>query len=664
MDSGTGTGFEGTPPAASPSDGAHGSTGSTGAPAADGTETPPASTTPAALSLSMRRLAIADAAASSSSGGNGNGDGDGDDDDSAAASVEILSKVASFLSPGKTLHDVCMLAADRSDAAFIRQEYLENNLKYLTYVCWAIRNLQESFRSHSNYENHPDQIKAALLALKAGMQAWMRCNQWWKDASRSAFSSDQSSGVVEPPSLYETIEIEQQDRVSTEPAPSGRHMLMAVNSRCGLWGASGRREDWWKREYTHFIDVNGTRGESRDEDRELVQRARQHGDKVTLRLMHGSFANIFFDISLAVDLGLADVLNFQVDELRLAFDHSQLTDGVFCCAGVPFRRQCMPPLFHAFFQPDESIFDFLFLREGAIPSYDFLYELATILSGSWINGWNFDMHRVERFYRAIESKEMDVHLSYRWYTQPACSHHGYTPLDYTCRCFVETNGLGAHLIDLARLYLSCGAKLTMNALNEIKNLKRNVYHDKQNRKTLLMAGNLGAAQRQTKQMLDLLKQYKYGPPFRNFVRTEEDEEELLSVEDEPPAVPDAAVPVENPPAIASNDEEANVDAKKPSDTVPKKPSGAIAAMKPSGTVASNDEEANVDTKKPSGANVDTKKPSGTVASNDENANVDADQEEGSIVGPPANRTRAARALKDKSAAKPAATKTRRARRKG
>ena len=170
----------------------------------------------------------------------------------------------------------------------------------------------------------------------------------------------------------------------------------------------------------------------------------------------------------------------------------------------------MPPLFHAFFQADDSILDFLFLREGTIPHYDFLYELATIFSGSWTNGWNVDMHRVERYYRAIEGKDMETCFPSYGYTPPVCSFHGYTPLDYTCRCFMESDGLSPHLIDLARTYLSCGAKLTRNALNEIKTLKRNVYHDKRHRKKLLMAENLGVAQRQTKQMLDLLKEYKYG----------------------------------------------------------------------------------------------------------------------------------------------------------
>lgn len=185
MDSGTGTGFEGTPPAASPicSDGAHGSTGST-APAADGTETPPASTTPAALSLSMRRLAIANAAASSSSSGGGNGNGDGDDDDSAAASVEILSKVASFLSPGKTLHDVCMLAADRSDAAFIRQEYLKDNEEY---VIWSLRALEEKLPVAEWPHSSPELMDSLsthrqhFVKCRDNIVAWMEVNTDWRD---------------------------------------------------------------------------------------------------------------------------------------------------------------------------------------------------------------------------------------------------------------------------------------------------------------------------------------------------------------------------------------------------------------------------------------------------------------------------------------------------
>ena len=183
MDSGTGTGtgFEGTPPAASPSDGAYGSTGST-APAADGTETPPASTPPAALSLSMRRLAIANAAANSSSGGNGNGDGD--DDDSAAASVEILSKVASFLSPGKTLHGVCMLAADRSDAAFIRQEYLKDNEEY---VIWSLRALEEKLPVAEWPHSSPELMDSLsthrqhFVKCRDNIVAWMEVNTDWRD---------------------------------------------------------------------------------------------------------------------------------------------------------------------------------------------------------------------------------------------------------------------------------------------------------------------------------------------------------------------------------------------------------------------------------------------------------------------------------------------------
>ena len=178
MDSGSDIGFEGTPPAASPSDGAHGSTGST-APAADGTETPPASTTPP-LSLSMRRLAIANAAASSSSGGNG----DGDDDDSAAASVEILSKVASFLSPGKTLHDLCMLSADRSDAAYILQEYLTDNEEY---VIWSLRALEEKLPVAEWPHSSPELMDSLsthrqhFVKCRDNIVAWMEVNTDWRD---------------------------------------------------------------------------------------------------------------------------------------------------------------------------------------------------------------------------------------------------------------------------------------------------------------------------------------------------------------------------------------------------------------------------------------------------------------------------------------------------
>ena len=178
MDSGSDIGFEGTPPAASASDGAHGSTGST-APAADVTETPPASTTPP-LSLSMRRLAIANAAASSSSGGNG----DGDDDDSAAASVEVLSKVSSFLSPGKTLHDLCMLAADRSDAAYIRQEYLTDNEEY---VIWSLRALEEKLPV-AEWPHSSPELRDSLsthrhhfVKCRDNIVAWMEVNTDWRD---------------------------------------------------------------------------------------------------------------------------------------------------------------------------------------------------------------------------------------------------------------------------------------------------------------------------------------------------------------------------------------------------------------------------------------------------------------------------------------------------
>ena len=208
-----------------------------------------------------------------------------------------------------------------------------------------------------------------------------------------------------------------------------------------------------------------------------------------------AFTKIFFNPALSIDLGLMDLLKFQIEELKLDVNSKSFTALFEKLLG---DNEWIPLLFHAFLQPDSSFFDFLCSQEeldvNPVVYEDdcLLHWLSAPLKASCMDEWDWDMRRVERILRRVSDTN-------------ARDNEGNTPLDSTCLAFSERNGTCPHLIDLAMVYLSHGIKTSGYRLYEMKALQKSVRDNNFGiREKLKKEGTLEFAELHINQLLYLI----------------------------------------------------------------------------------------------------------------------------------------------------------------
>ena len=212
-----------------------------------------------------------------------------------------------------------------------------------------------------------------------------------------------------------------------------------------------------------------------------------------LQLIHAGFAELFLTPAIATALGLSDLLRFQVQELKLDVNTRWILGIIDDILDDAFPSL----LLHALYEPDGSALEFLLSQEDLIITPlksnvdrgNLFHWIPCLCDEEWVGDWYVDMLRVERILQ--KSKDVDLRVQ---------DTNENTPLDNVCSIFGRSLALNARLIELAKLYLSHGARVTNKALWEIEECRKSIYNCLKEEK------EIGLAERQLKQMSDVLNQ--------------------------------------------------------------------------------------------------------------------------------------------------------------
>ena len=389
----------------------------------------------------------------------------------------VFAQVGKFFDVGthrgrNSMMNFCIVVGPKK-AKVVRQEYLENNLDYLMFILRCEENLALDIEyGIEDNDLNVAKTETRISNLRSSIQEWMRWNMWWKEAALRAFDSESASSIrvckSGRPSLLEIIEVRKGTHFRFDPT-------------CN----------------TIVMDIDGIRGKAAEETSKVQHRNYQGNDEMeTIQLMHKGFYKIFFNPALSVDLGLMDLLKFQMEELNLDVNSKSFTALFERLLGAD--QEWIPLLFHAFLQPDSSFFDFLWSQEEldvnpvVYENDGLLHWLSEPLRASCMDEWDWDMRRAERILQKVPDTN-------------ARDNEGHTPLDSIVVVFSERNGTCPHLVDLAMLYLSYGAKASGYRLYDMKALEKSIRDNTFGiREKLQKEGTLDYAVLHISQMLHLI----------------------------------------------------------------------------------------------------------------------------------------------------------------
>ena len=251
-----------------------------------------------------------------------------------------------------TLFSFC-LAVGPQVASCIREAYLGNRLYYLEYL--------ESYRRVFHRISLSDE-ECAVFGQK--LKQWMVHNPWWQEACLSPTTFHQkTNGFLHPP-ICKVIRMNRFDDLDCD---SRNFLLTSIYSTTSLQVAINPRNCWtlslfdwgWDDrddDYIVALSVNGNK-DSVSSTEKLKEILAAPGPEKEVSVMHKTFAEFFFNPVLSINLGLFDLLRFQLEELKLDVNEQNWI-------GPRIGDVNLPPIFHSMVQPDEIIFKYLLSFDG------------------------------------------------------------------------------------------------------------------------------------------------------------------------------------------------------------------------------------------------------------------------------------------------------------
>ena len=220
-------------------------------------------------------------------------------------------------------------------------------------------------------------------------------------------------------------------------------------------------------DYSTVVAVNGCKCKSYDIARSLL---REKGSEKTLRVMSFYFSCVFLNPAFMIDIGLLDVLKFQIEELGLDVNSQEYTGAFFRGADDDDDfNEGLPLILHALVQPDCEFFDYILSREDikANPIMirgvfgDDISRLGTTLLHSLAVFVRNDYFReglgLLRIQKITEREEVYIDTD---------NGHG-TPLEVLCTNFAKEPQKADH--DIAQLLLRSGAKVSPYTMKTVRN---------------------------------------------------------------------------------------------------------------------------------------------------------------------------------------------------
>ena len=386
----------------------------------------------------------------------------------------VIANVGTFLSTRERAADLMALCIvfGPAVARTVRKTYLEHNMDYLD----EISDLANALAMHAvdrQMCQNPNYFRKWSSMIRVRLAEWMSENEWWKDAAKldSAYHEDNAAEagvpVILKTAMLKDFATEEERNEFKEDgsriSPSGHADL------CHYTPSSGSGP--FDNNCSIVTSVNGTPCASFEHAQGLLL---EEGSDKRLQIMHSVFAEMFFNPALIIDLGLLDVLKFQIEELKLDVNCQDYL-GVWFRGGSEDKENNLGGtsiLFHALVQPDQRLFDFLLslkrlevnpiLRcslDGTLTEneqWTLLHEMpmfASLVASNRLLDEQIDLIRRLRCILVREEVNVDCRC-----------HLGFTPLEEVCEFWDSGSRMQ---YDLARLFLSVGADVLENALQTV-----------------------------------------------------------------------------------------------------------------------------------------------------------------------------------------------------
>ena len=384
-------------------------------------------------------------------------------------------------------------------ARTVRKVYLEYNMDYLeeihhlAHAVWLKAQHNRVSGNKTFFEGNPEALRKWLVKIRVRLEAWMSENEWWRDAAKLDPAYHEDNAVkAGMPAIFKTVmlnNIAEEEReefvenaITMSPIFTSGHVDLRY---CTLDGDANMHfyslsSDSFPSDsdnnYSSVTSVNGTPHTSFEQVKNLLLE-KDSSDK-RLQVFHSEFAEIFFNPALIIDLGLLELLKFQMEELQLDVNYQE-------CAGILFRYadyqeeplEGRSLLFHALAQPDQRLFDYLLSLQGlkanpvlkhTIDGYGIrdsgctlLHEMPRYVSYPLLDE---EIDLISRIQRILERFEVDVDCRY--------GSDETTPLQFLCEFWVDRVRRPRLQYELVRLYLSFGAGEIEQAKNSLERFLR------------------------------------------------------------------------------------------------------------------------------------------------------------------------------------------------
>ena len=354
-------------------------------------------------------------------------------------------------------------------ARTVRKVYLEYNMDYLEEIHLLANAVKHEVKSENRsdddkrtfgikpiFEGNPKALQKCLVKIRARLEAWMSENEWWKDAAKldPAYHEDNAVEAGRP-AIFKTVmlkNIAEEERkefvenaVTMSPIFTSGHVDLQYYTGDGdvdmpFYTLSfARFPSDSDNNFSAVASVNGTPHTSFLQVQDLLL---EEGPDKCLKVVHKVFAEIFFNAALIIDLGLLELLKFQIEELKIDVNYQE-------CAGILFRYtdfqgeplEGKSLLFHALAQPDQRLFDYLLslqtievnpVLDQSMEGYDhlgwdftFLHEIPRCANYPLFDE---EIDLISRIRRILERDEVDVDCR---------DNSGDTPLEQLCDIWVE-----------------------------------------------------------------------------------------------------------------------------------------------------------------------------------------------------------------------------------
>ena len=344
-------------------------------------------------------------------------------------------------------------------AAVIRYEYLHNNLDFLKFIYGDVSDFAETIGA---YEVDYSDFTSLLSNARASLEQWMEANDWWKEACRDfAFFCSGSEKCVTSayPPIYKIIQLEEIIDGDEEKRDFVRSIKRGMAHNYGSYYDDDEDDGPLGDDYT-ILSINGTDIKEMKQV-EVEALLSKDGDK-DLCVMHGYFDLIFLNPAFIIDLGILDVLQFQVEELKLDLACQEYL-GIFLQRPTAFHES-MSLVVHSLLQPDKDIFLYLIsvdnfeanpvMECSGILRQTLLHKLPEIVNHDTFLR-DLDLDKVELI---LQKDEVDVNSVDFW---------GRSPLERLCEYCTDDYDYTSVAYNVAQLYLTFGANVSRRALSTL-----------------------------------------------------------------------------------------------------------------------------------------------------------------------------------------------------